>query len=445
MRTLENPNRGFLLYNETMKPRVVYWISRALRTTENQALYAAQQVALAKEAELIVWFNLRPDFPYATTRSMHFLLMGLTEVAQKLHALNIPLIVTEGDPLTNLQALHIQHPITSVFTEHNPLKPIKSTHEQVAHWCGDQGIRFTRINTACVIPVWDASVKLEFSAKTIRNKLMSRYEPYLEITYPLVPHRFNLASSVEFTATTVEQLLKKYSWKSLRLSTLAPGEDAALAQLDHFIRNGLDHYDRRNEVDSNGQSHLSAYLHFGMLSPLTMIRKVKATGHPNAPLFIEEAMVRRELAENFVHYCENYDSLQGAWPWAQKTLDLHRNDPREYLYSREQFENAQTHDALWNTCQQMVVHDGYLHSYLRMYWAKMVLLWSASPEEAVGTLIALNDTYFLDGRDPNGYTGILWSVAGVHDRPWFDKPVHGLIRAMGKDGTLKKTKLKISD
>jgi deoxyribodipyrimidine photo-lyase len=256
-------------------------------------------------------------------------------------------------------------------------------------------------------------------------------------------HPHNPTSPLTFTRDSVDHLMKKQAWRELSLSSLTPGEDAALAQLDHFINEGLDHYDRRNEVDSKGQSYLSAYLHFGMLSPLTMIRKVKATGHPNAPLFIEEALVRRELAENFVHYCEDYDSLKGAWSWAQKTLDQHRNDPREYLYTREHFEAAQTHDALWNACQRMVIQDGYLHSYLRMYWAKMVLLWSASPEEAIATLIALNDTYFLDGRDPNGYTGILWSVAGVHDRPWFDKPVHGLIRAMGKDGTLKKTKVQL--
>jgi len=125
-------------------------------------------------------------------------------------------------------------------------------------------------------------------------------------------------------------------------------------------------------------------------------------------------------------------------------LNAHRNDPRTYVYTLKQFENGQTHDVLWNTCQRMVVETGYLNSYLRMYWAKMVLFWSKSPEEAIRILIHLNDTYFLDGRDPNGYTGIMWSVAAVHDRPWFDKPIHGLIRAMGKDGTLKKTKIDLT-
>jgi len=174
-----------------------------------------------------------------------------------------------------------------------------------------------------------------------------------------------------------------------------------------------------------------------------MIRDVENSHHENAPLFIEEALVRRELAENYCHYCKDYDSIQGAWTWAKNTLNQHINDPRDYIYTQHEFENALTHDELWNMCQRLVREDGYLHSYLRMYWAKMVLNWTETPQKAIEILIHLNDKYMLDGRDPNGYTGIMWSVAAVHDRPWFDRPVIGLIRAMGKDGTLKKTKIKL--
>jgi deoxyribodipyrimidine photo-lyase len=180
-----------------------------------------------------------------------------------------------------------------------------------------------------------------------------------------------------------------------------------------------------------------------MLSPLKMIRDVENSQNVNAPLFVEEALIRRELAENYCHYCKDYDSLDGAWTWAKNSLLKHLNDPREYTYTLDQFEKALTHDILWNKCQNMIIEDGYLHSYLRMYWAKMVLLWSETPEIALETLIYLNDKYMLDGRDPNGYTGIMWSVAAVHDRPWFDRPIIGLIRAMGKEGTLKKTKIKL--
>ncbi len=422
---------------------VVYWISRALRTIDNQAFYAAQQEALLRKEPLVIFFNLYPDFPHANTRNMDFLLKGLAEVSLKAQALQIPTIVLEGDALENLKKLHQTLEFSVLFTEHNPLRPIKEVHQTVSAWASAQSIRFIRVNTACVIPVWEASPKLEFSAKTIRNKIMNTYEPYLEKTYILVPHPFSASVNSVFTLEDASAAIQDHVWKDLSLSDLLPGEDAANEILNDFIKNRLDAYDRRNEVDSNGQSRLSAYLHFGMISPLKMIRDVKTTNHSNAPLFIEEAMVRRELAENYVHYCEHYDQFSGAWPWAQTSLNAHRTDPRPYLYTLHQFETAQTHDELWNACQKMVTEKGYLYSYLRMYWAKMVLLWSESPKEAIRILVYLNDTYFLDGRDPNGYTGIMWSVCAVHDRPWFDKPIHGLIRAMGKDGTLKKTKLKL--
>jgi len=422
---------------------VVYWISRALRTIDNQALFAAQQEALQRHEPLVIFFNLYSDFPYANSRNMDFLLNGLSEVSLKLKALNIPTIFMEGNVLDNLKALHQQLDISVLITEHNPLRHIKTIHQSVGEWTTAQGINFVRVNTACVIPVWDASVKLEYSAKTIRNKIMNHYLPYLENKYPLIAHPYPTSVNSVFTSDDVLKVMKDKIWPHLSSSTLIPGETAAYVVLDDFIKNKLDYYDRRNEIDSNGQSHLSAYLHFGMISPLRMIRDVQATQHPNAPLFIEEALVRRELAENYVHYSDNYDNFKGAWPWAQASLNAHRTDTRAYIYTLNEFEKCETHDDLWNSCQKMVIETGYLNSYLRMYWAKMVLFWSSSPEEAIKILIHLNDTYFLDGRDPNGYTGIMWSVCAVHDRPWFDKPVHGLIREMGKDGSIKKTKIKL--
>jgi deoxyribodipyrimidine photo-lyase len=442
MWSLKIPKGIFICYDRRMK-HVVYWISRALRTIDNQALYEAQQFALSRQEPLIVFFNVIDDFPHANIRNMDFLLKGLSEVSMKLKKLNISTVVSQGHPLEELKKLNQEIEMSALYTEHNPLKPIKQLHESVLKWTSENKIPFHRINTACVIPVWIASPKLEYSAKTIRPKIMNNYTPYLEKTYLLVTHPYPSSIDSVFTLKDIEQVMTGKSWETLSLSDLIPGEDAANKVLDHFIKHGLQNYDRRNAVDSQGQSHLSAYLHFGMISPLKMIRDVKNTDHPNAALFIEEAMVRRELAENYCFYCDHYDELTGAWAWAQASLSAHRNDPRTYTYSLKQFEAGLTHDELWNTCQKMVLETGYLNSYLRMYWAKMVLFWSSSPEEAIKILIHLNDTYFLDGRDPNGYTGIMWSVAAVHDRPWFDKPIHGLIRAMGKDGTLKKTKIKL--
>jgi len=415
---------------------VVYWMSRAIRTEENPALIEAAKQARGNGTKLIVVFSLIPDFPFANTRNMDFLLKGLAEVSDKLAKRGIPLFLYQGHALEAFEHFQMEYRILSIISEHHVLKPFISSQERVREWCLYQDVDFILVNTACVIPVEEASGKLEFAAKTIRPKIMGKYKSFLE--YVSTDYSQTMDTSKRFTSDKIVPLLNNYP--QLKLSKLIPGEDAANRALHDFIDHGLDHYDQRNLFDANGQSYLSAYLHFGMISPVKMIREVEKTNHRNAPLFVEEAMVRRELAENYCHYQKNYDSLSGAWPWAIATLSSHLNDPREYIYTKQQFEDAQTHDELWNACQHMVLEDGYLHSYLRMYWAKMVLLWTNHPQDAIEILIYLNDTYFLDGRDPNGYTGIMWCVAGVHDRPWFNRPIIGLIRAMGKEGTLKKTK-----
>lgn len=421
---------------------ILYLVSRAIRFKDNQALYTAQKKALNQNAQLICLFNYYPNYPYANLRNMHFLLSGLLEMSQKLNKHNIPLLFRQGNLIENINDLRNDFDITNIITEQHVLKPILKAHDLLSEYCYSNMIEFLKVNTACVVPVDETSLKLEYAAKTIRPKIMSKYKSYLLNFYPIQihPQSINIES---FNQIQFNNFFTQNKLEELSLSKLIPGEDAANAQLQHFIEHGLKNYANRNEYDSQGQSYLSAYLHFGMLSPLKMIRDVENSQHENAPLFVEEALVRRELAENYCYYCKDYDSIKGAWTWAQNTLNQHINDPREYTYTLEKFEKAETHDDLWNFCQMKIVTDGYLHSYLRMYWAKMVLYWTNTPQDAIDLLIHLNDKYMLDGRDPNGYTGIMWSVAAVHDRPWFDRPVIGLVRAMGKDGTLKKSKLKL--
>lgn len=421
---------------------ILYLVSRAIRFKDNQALYTAQKKALNQNAQLICLFNYYPNYPYANLRNMHFLLSGLLEMSQKLNKHNIPLLFRQGNLIENINDLRNDFDITNIITEQHVLKPILKAHDLLSEYCYSNMIEFLKVNTACVVPVDETSLKLEYAAKTIRPKIMSKYKSYLLNFYPIQihPQSINIES---FNQIQFNNFFTQNKLEELSLSKLIPGEDAANAQLQHFIEHGLKNYANRNEYESQGQSYLSAYLHFGMLSPLKMIRDVENSQHENAPLFVEEALVRRELAENYCYYCKDYDSIKGAWTWAQNTLNQHINDPREYTYTLEQFEKAETHDDLWNFCQMKIVTDGYLHSYLRMYWAKMVLYWTNTPQDAIDLLIHLNDKYMLDGRDPNGYTGIMWSVAAVHDRPWFDRPVIGLVRAMGKDGTLKKSKLKL--
>ena len=120
----------------------------------------------------------------------------------------------------------------------------------------------------------------------------------------------------------------------------------------------------------------------------------------------------------------------------------HRNDKRDFLYNLDAFENSDTHDDLWNAAQNQMKLNGKMHGYMRMYWAKKILEWTKSPEEAFQIAIELNDRYELDGRDPNGYTGVAWSIGGIHDRPWFERPVFGKIRYMNYNGCKRKFDVK---
>jgi deoxyribodipyrimidine photo-lyase len=225
--------------------------------------------------------------------------------------------------------------------------------------------------------------------------------------------------------------------------TFQSGTRAALESLTRFVRERLTGYTtERNLPDMDGTSQLSPYLHFGHIGPHTVALAVKnaSAPRPDREAFLEQLIVRRELAINFVKFNPKYDRLQGAEPWALRTLKEHKQDEREHLYSARQLEDAETHDPLWNAAQQQMVISGWMHGYLRMYyWAKNILEWTRSPEEAFDIAIRLNDRFELDGRDPNGYAGIAWAMGGKHDRAWGpERPVYGKIRYMSYASTSRK-------
>ena len=204
---------------------------------------------------------------------------------------------------------------------------------------------------------------------------------------------------------------------------------------------------RNDPTRADACSNLSPYIHFGQLSAqraaLQARRKPSHNGARDS--FLEELIIRRELTDNYCFYNrDGYDQLDGLYPqygndsWAQKSLRLHEHDTREHLYTRAQFEQAATHDELWNAAQLEMVHKGKMAGFLRMYWAKKILEWSPSPAEALSTAIWLNDKYELDGRDPNGYVGCAWAIAGLHDQGWREREVFGKIRYMNYAGCKRK-------
>jgi deoxyribodipyrimidine photo-lyase len=290
--------------------------------------------------------------------------------------------------------------------------------------------------------------KAQYAARIIRPRLAAHFDDYF---VPCSNPRARIAWGATPESLTADPALLD-DWKTLDRSvrpvnSFTPGTTAALAQLKDFVAHRLAHYpERQGDPAQDGSSRLSPYLHFGQLSPITVALAVQQSNAPAPGVasddakekYLDELITWRELASNFVTYCPVYDSIECAEPWAHRTLGAHASDPRPILYTRKELEGARTHDELWNAAQLQMLHTGWMHNYMRMYWAKKILEWSPSPQAAYRAAIEMNDRYQLDGRDPSGYAGVAWAVAGKFDRPWFERPIFGQIRYMSGLAAAKK-------
>ncbi len=416
---------------------VLYWMSRDQRVTDNWALLYAQEVAIKLKQPLIVMFSLAPAFLGATIRQYGFMLRGLHDVAQKLHRKNIPFILLFGQPSDEVPAFVSKHNIGLIVTDFDPLRIKLLWKEQVSRLVVTP---FHEVDAHNIVPCRLASAKQEYAAYTIRPKINRLLGDFLTPFSTLKKHPYNFTERTEdvnwpelIAKVPVDRSVQEVSW-------IVPGENAALAALRSFIADGSGYAEKRNDPAKNGQSGLSPYLHFGQISAQRVALEVMRSKVKKASrdAFLEELIIRRELADNFCLHNSSYDSFDGFPEWAQTTLMKHLKDRREYTYSLSDFEQAKTHDDLWNAAQREMVIRGKMHGYMRMYWAKKILEWTGSAKEALEIAITLNDRYELDGRDPNGYAGIAWSIGGVHDRAWGERPIFGKVRYMSYKGCRSK-------
>lgn len=417
---------------------VIYWMSRDQRASDNWALIYAQELALQLGSPLIVIFCLVPNFLGASIRQFSFMLKGLKETEEYLKKKNIVLKLLNGQPKEKIPGFVVRNKISALVTDFDPLR-IKRTWKKDIVNAVD--IPVYEVDAHNIIPCWSASPKQEWAAYTFRPKVNRGLNEFLDEFPEIKRHPFSWKE--ESKNIQWEKVIKELNVDRTvgELDWIKPGERSAKKTLDDFLTKRLKDYDTfRNDPNQNVQSDLSPYLHFGQLSAQRSAFEImNAKVEKNEKkAFVDELIVRRELADNFCFYNQYYDDFEGFPDWAKKTLNLHRNDKREYLYPADVLEQAETHDKLWNAAQIEMVRTGKMHGYMRMYWAKKILEWTKTPEEALWTAINLNDKYELDGRDPNGYTGIAWSLGGVHDRPWYERPIFGKIRYMSSGGAKKK-------
>jgi deoxyribodipyrimidine photo-lyase len=413
-------------------------MSRDQRSRDNWALLFAKELALQQKVPLGVIFCLVPDFLQATIRHYDFMLRGLQETERNLAGKNIPFFLLTGSPEEKIPPFVKDSHAGALVTDFDPLNIKKRWKRKILPHLE---ISFYEVDSHNIIPCWMASPKQEFAAYTFRPKVKKQLECFLDSFPPLQKHPYSW-----------KQGGKRIDWeearKSLKVDTnvppvvwIEPGEKNAKKMLRYFIRHKLASYNvQRNDPNLDALSNLSPYLHYGQISAQRIALEVRQAEGPEEARdsFLEELIVRRELADNYCFYNKDYDNFRGFPDWAKKSLNEHRPDKREHVYPLASFENGSTHDGLWNAAQMEMVKTGKMHGYMRMYWAKKILEWTKNPETAQETAITLNNKYELDGRDPNGYTGIAWSIGGVHDRAWFSRPVFGKVRYMSFGGAKSK-------
>lgn len=434
MTPLVDPNRVRILSDRPIeKGPVVYWMSRDQRVNDNWALLYALELATSMAGPLAVVFCLVPQFLGAGSRQYHFMMAGLREVEKSLLQLDIPFFLLYGDPAVEIPRFLEECRAGALVSDYSPLRINRGWKNAIS---ARIAISFYEVDAHNIVPCWFASAKQEWAAYTFRPRVHNLLRQFL-VEFPNIKmQRTKWQGEVENNWQRAENRIN--AEKCAEIRWLVPGEAAAGAILEDFLNRKLSCYEKdRNDPNLDAQSHLSPYLHFGQIS--AQRAALQALYCPaDATAFLEELVVRKELAENFCHYDPHYDSTNAFPAWAKETLRIHQKDRREYLYSLSDLESARTHDDLWNAAQKEMLCRGKMHGYLRMYWAKKILEWSESPEEALHAAIYLNDRYELDGRDPNGFAGIAWSIGGLHDRAWKERTIFGKVRYMSYSGSKSK-------
>lgn len=423
-------------------PYVVYWMQSSQREEYNHALEYAIDASNKLNKPLIVYFGLTDNYPEANKRHYYFMLQGLREVKQALHNRNIKMIVLKTS--SELGAVEMSKYAAILVVDRGYLRLERAWRDYAAK---NAECFLVQVETNVVVPIEQASQKEEYAAATIRKKIKSRIPEY---ALPLDRETINISSmdlKLPFEEFSIEDIEK--SVNSLNIDTSVDkvdnfigGTSRAKELLDDFIKNKLPHYSLlKNEPSEEYTSLMSPYLRFGQISPLYIYLKVDSTNVKDKEDYLEELVVRRELSMNYVYYNEDYDKYSSLPSWAINTLDIHKDDHREYVYNLEQFENAKTHDPYWNAAQIEMVKTGKMHGYMRMYWGKKIIEWSETPQKAFEIAIYLNNKYSLDGRDANAYTGVAWCF-GKHDRPWTQRQIFGMVRYMNSKGLERKFDMK---
>lgn len=387
-----NPARIFEFNNKPIKSgKIIYMCEREIRAKDNFAL----QFALQKSKKLNLPLKIiHPKNNYEYNLKQKFIDSQIAQAEKQFKQIGLDFEVIEKTPDEIIKNLNP----ALIILDFNPILKRK--------YLKNADFKIYEIDGHNIIPTRFVSDKQEYSATTLRRKIYYKISPFL----------------TEFDNLTSEKVEANYV-------------------LENFIKNKLQYYaEYKNDISKDVLSGLSKYINLGFISSQRVALEVIKSGvnDISKEVFLEELIVRKELADNFCLYANSFKDFSGISNWAKMSLNNHKFDIRPYIYSMEELENAKTYDTLWNATQIQLIREGTIHGYLRMYWAKKISEWTPSPKEELKTAIYLNDKYAYDSPSANGYVGILWAIAGLHDRAFVDYPITGKIRRMTYDSLKRK-------
>jgi deoxyribodipyrimidine photo-lyase len=448
------PERVRALNNSDDRPGasyVLYWTQMNRRAAWNHALAYAIDLANERDLPLLVYEGLTCTYKHANDRLHTFMLQAVPENAKAFRELHAGyffyLRVRRSSP--NDVFYRLAERAACVVTDDYPTF-IAAGHNQTVP--KKVGVAYYAVDSSCVVPM-SVHDHRAYGAYTIRPKIRRELPKYLTpVEYAPLKHRWSdrllpdgLAElRSEPSPASIPELVASCEIDH----SIAPsisfdgGPHQAAKHLKRFLDTRLSRYARySNQPSKHATSDLSPYLHFGQISSLEIALAAKKQAEEHklvADEFLEELIVRRELAFNFAKFVSDPESLDNVPDWCKRTMRKHAGDPRPHVYTSDQLRRAETYDSLWNATQRELLIRGKIHGYYRMYWGKKVIEWTPTYEDALRLMIELHDIYALDGRDPNTYTNILW-LFGLHDRPWAEREVFGQLRYMSYDGMKRKT------
>lgn len=426
---------------------VLYWMQQSQRVHYNHALMHAIEKANDLGLPVVVFFGLTPTYPEANRRHYQFMMEGLVEVKRWIEKLGMTFVFRLVSPEKGV--LEIVKDAAYLVMDYGYLRHQKVWRKYVLDHVNQEGYScgIDLVDSDVIVPVRYVSDHAEYGAYTLRPKITKHFRDFRDFRrLPDVMNKTCLTLKSDYTLDDINGLLDALSIdQSIKPSTFYQGGYLEASRLfSSFIHDKANSYMDSNDPSKNLTSKMSMYLHFGQISSLELLDRLlfaQAQGQIDGGSFdayIEQLLVRRELAFNYVTYHKGYDQFESMTePWAYQTMQAHDLDFRPYLYSKEQLIEANTHDPYFNAAMKEMVITGYMHNYMRMYWAKKIIEWSPSFKVAYDTILSLNNTYFIDGRDPNSYAGVAWCF-GKHDRPWTERTIFGKLRYMNDKGLERK-------